>query len=146
MLAARRAAFSRLSAHRRPRRTYASSSVEENVDYDLQNYPKVPDVSRQYRPPFGWQDQQERRNLGDPLHERDELYSMWGPDIPAVPPETAIRHFGLAILGFVSLGLVVRYVVAPEPPMVRRQYPFGGLSKELAGIDQARPEEENEEE
>ncbi len=60
---------------------------------------------------------------------------MWGPDIPAVPPETALRHFGLAVLGFVGLGLVAKYVIDSDPPMVRRQYPFNGLHKELGGID-----------
>lgn len=55
-----------LVVHHQKARTYASHS-EEPVDYDLDHYPKLPDVSKQYLPPFGWQDQQLRRNFGDPV-------------------------------------------------------------------------------
>ncbi|KAJ7593264.1 hypothetical protein C8J56DRAFT_1045726 [Mycena floridula] len=126
-------------------RSYAAHP-DKPVDYDLENYPKLPNVSRQYLSPYGWDDMQTRRNRGDPLHEQEELYSMWGPDIPAVAPETAIRHFGLAVLGFVGIGLAVRFILHKEPPMVRREYPFGGLSRELGGYDdnKARAEDESE--
>jgi NADH dehydrogenase (ubiquinone) 1 beta subcomplex subunit 8 len=60
---------------------------------------------------------------------------MWGPDIPAVPPETAIRHFGLAAMGFVGLALLCKYAITPDPPVVPREYPFDGLCKELGGLD-----------
>lgn len=58
---------------------------------------------------------------------------MWGPDIPPISPYTALRHFLIAAGGFVSVGLIIKFCLVPEPPVVRRQYPFDGLVKELGG-------------
>lgn len=67
----RRAFAGRSLLHRpliysRNSRSYASHP-EQEVDYDLDNYPKLPDVSRQHLPAKGWQDMTLRRNLGDPV-------------------------------------------------------------------------------
>lgn len=61
---------------------------------------------------------------------------MWGPDVPPVAPSVARRHLALAALGFVGFGLTVRYVIMPDAPMVRREYPFSGLVTELGGLDE----------
>ena len=55
------------------RRTYASAS-EPEPDYDLDNYPKLPDVSRQYLSPYGWQDPQDRRNFGETVSDLRIFY------------------------------------------------------------------------
>jgi NADH dehydrogenase (ubiquinone) 1 beta subcomplex subunit 8 len=60
---------------------------------------------------------------------------MWGPDTPPVPPQTALRHFSYVVLSFITLGVFAKYYLVPEIPVVRREYPFGGLSKELGGLD-----------
>lgn len=60
---------------------------------------------------------------------------MWGPDIPAVPAETAIRDFGVVVLAFIGFGFLVKYVLTPEVPVVRREYPFSGLTTALGGPD-----------
>lgn len=70
------------------------------------------------------------------MHEREELFSMWGPDIPHVDPSTALRHFTIAASGFVAFGLLCNYVLIPERPAVPRQYPFDGLVKELGGLEE----------
>ncbi|KAF8920405.1 hypothetical protein CPB85DRAFT_1167629, partial [Mucidula mucida] len=98
-------------------------------------YPKVPNVSRQYLSPYGWQDPLLRRNIGDPVHEYDELYSMWGPDIPPIAPHIALRRFTFVAMGFVGFGFLVKHVLTPESPVVHRQYPFSGLVTELGGLD-----------
>lgn len=63
---------------------------------------------------------------------------MWGPDIPPIAPETALFRFALVALGFVGFGFTVKYVVAPDAPMVRRTLPFSGLRTELGGETQVR--------
>jgi NADH dehydrogenase (ubiquinone) 1 beta subcomplex subunit 8 len=61
---------------------------------------------------------------------------MWAPDIPPISPYTALRHFLVAAGGIVSAGLVIKFFLVPEPPVVRRQYPFDGLVKELGGVEE----------
>ncbi|KAK0500423.1 hypothetical protein EDD18DRAFT_1149937 [Armillaria luteobubalina] len=125
-------------------RAYAAEAAKDPETDD--DYPKVPNVSRQYLPAKGWQDPLTRRNFGDPVHEQDELYSMWGPDIPTIAPHIALRHFTYAVISFVSFGFVVKYALTPEMPAIRRQYPFGGLVTELGGLDanKARVEDESD--
>ncbi|KAG7451253.1 uncharacterized protein BT62DRAFT_884024 [Guyanagaster necrorhizus] len=114
-------------------RTYAIEAAKDPESND--DYPKVPSVSRQYLPATGWQDPLLRRNFGDPVHEKEELYSMWGPDIPTIAPHIALRHFTYAAISFVSFGFLVKYALIPEMPAIRREYPFGGLVTELGGVD-----------
>ncbi len=45
------------------RRYATEEETEESAP--LTEYPKVPDVSRQYLPPTGWHDNLMRRNFGD---------------------------------------------------------------------------------
>jgi len=40
-------------------------TTEDTEEPPLTDYPKVPDVSRQYLPPTGWHDNLMRRNFGD---------------------------------------------------------------------------------
>jgi hypothetical protein len=70
------------------------------------------------------------------MHEREEMYSMWGPDIPHVDPATALRQFTIAVSGFVAFGLLCNYALVPERPAVPRQFPFDGLVKELGGLEE----------
>lgn len=61
------------------------------------DYPDVPFVYYQDRPALGWMDEAGRRNLNTPLHEEDDLLSMWLFDRP--PPrytrtEQALQLFG----------------------------------------------------
>jgi NADH dehydrogenase (ubiquinone) 1 beta subcomplex subunit 8 len=70
------------------------------------------------------------------MHEREELYSMWGPDIPHVAPATALRQFTIALSGFVAFGLLCNYALVPERPAISRQFPFDGLVKELGGLEE----------
>ncbi|KAI0707326.1 hypothetical protein C8Q76DRAFT_696541 [Earliella scabrosa] len=123
-------------------------------DPQLADYPRLPFVSKQTRPARGWEDMQFRRNFGETssscltpeqLHEQEEVLSMWGPDVPVVPPQTAARWFSIAVLGFVSFGVLCNYA-HPEIPAIRREYPFSGLVSELGGYEenQARVEQDTE--
>ncbi|THH30011.1 hypothetical protein EUX98_g4161 [Antrodiella citrinella] len=131
-------------------RTYASPAVthaKEEVDPQLADYPQLPNVSKQYRDPRAkYDDWQMRRNFGEPLHERDELFSMWGPDIPVVPPQTALYQLGIAVLAFVAFGTVVNYALVPKRLAIPREYPHSGLVTELGGLEENKAREESLEE
>jgi len=120
-------------------RSYATPS--EEADPQLNGYPQLPWQSRQNLPPLGWQDNLTRRNFGDTLHEQEEVLSMWGPDPASIPIEDARRQFLMAVAGFIAFGFLVKAII-PEPPAIRREYPFDGLVKELGGVEEnkARPE------
>lgn len=60
---------------------------------------------------------------------------MWGPDIPPVPTSTATIQFLIAVTGFVGVGFLLKSL-APEPPAIRREYPFSGLVQELGGLEE----------
>jgi NADH dehydrogenase (ubiquinone) 1 beta subcomplex subunit 8 len=64
---ARRVATRAIVARRFLPATRAYASQTEQPDYDLENYPKLPDVSHQTRPALGWDDMLERRNIGEPV-------------------------------------------------------------------------------
>ncbi|KAF9525648.1 hypothetical protein CPB83DRAFT_870758 [Crepidotus variabilis] len=115
--------------------------VTEQADPQLNGYPQLPNTSRQYLPPVGWQDNLLRKNFGDTLHEREELYSMWGPDIPPISPYTALGHFAIAAGSIITAGFFIKYILLPDAPVARREFPYGGLVKELGGLDEnkARP-------
>ena len=61
---------------------------------------------------------------------------MWGPDIPNVPPRTALFHFTLATLAFVGFGFLAKAALVPDRPAVPRQYPYSGLVTELGGLEE----------
>ncbi|KAJ6531900.1 hypothetical protein B0H19DRAFT_1189147 [Mycena capillaripes] len=71
-------------------RQYATPVKEPNPQ--LNGYPELPNVSSQYRNPLGWDDKLLRRNFGDTVHHHEEVNSMWGPDVPVIPPDRALRH------------------------------------------------------
>ncbi|KAI6108073.1 Ndufb8, NADH dehydrogenase 19kDa subunit [Pisolithus sp. B1] len=101
------------------------------TDPQLAGYPELPWVSNQSLPARGWWDQQERRNFGDPVHEYDEVLSMWGPDYSASS-------------GFVAFGLLCKYALVPERPTVPREYPYSGLVRELGGLEENKAREYTE--
>jgi NADH dehydrogenase (ubiquinone) 1 beta subcomplex subunit 8 len=61
---------------------------------------------------------------------------MWGPDIPVVPPQTALFQFTLVTLGFIGFGFLVKGALIPDRPAIPREYPFSGLVTELGGVDE----------
>jgi NADH dehydrogenase (ubiquinone) 1 beta subcomplex subunit 8 len=68
------------------------------------------------------------------IHEQDEVLSMWGPDPPPIRPQEALKQLTLAALGFVGVGFLIKEMLVPEMPAVRREYPYGGLVAELGGV------------
>lgn len=82
-----------------------------------------------------------RRNFGDPIHEYDEVLSMWGPDVSQVPPRKALFQFSLAVSAFVAFGFLCNYALVPDRPTVPREYPYSGLVRELGGLEENKARE-----
>jgi hypothetical protein len=61
---------------------------------------------------------------------------MWGPDVSRIPPQKALYQLSLAALGFISFGFFCKYALVPDKPAVPREYPYGGLVKELGGLEE----------
>ena len=67
------------AAHHYPHRCISNSAAKIDAAFvepqaaeletpeTLTEYPDVPTINRQYLPPKGWQDNQYRRNFGDPV-------------------------------------------------------------------------------
>jgi len=129
----------------------------QEKDPQLGDYPQLPWVSNQLRPPKGWWDNQMRRNYGEvvcpnswrfsqaartdslsfsQIHEEDDALNMWSPDAPPpVEPSFALGQFTLAAIGITAFAYYVYHNV-PERPSIPREYPFSGLIKELGGLEE----------
>lgn len=127
----------------------------QEKDPQLGDYPQLPFVSTQLRPPQGWWDLQMRRNYGEvaspwtysdlqinlsacyfKVHEEDDGLNMWTPDAPPpVEPAVAFRQFSIAALGIAAFTYVI-YVNVPERTSIPREYPYSGLVRELGGLEE----------
>ncbi|EKD00334.1 hypothetical protein A1Q2_05392 [Trichosporon asahii var. asahii CBS 8904] len=123
------------------------------VDPMLHGYPQLPAINLQSRSPYGWWDQQERKNFDEvvsiichhtdeadrQVHEEEDALSMWSPDQHRVEASRA----ALGIVTMLALVAGFSYYVTihrPQRKAVARNYPYNGLEKELGGYSQAREE------
>lgn len=113
----------------------ASVSLKCKADTSKKNggYINPPRIKRQYRDPYGdWDDKQERRNFGEPVHEDNEVLGMFAlEDYNHMTPARGL----LLWAGFISVILGLSYAVTvtyPGKPSAPKEYP-GGLDRELGG-------------
>lgn len=73
------------------------------------------------------------------VHEEEDALSMWSPDLHRVEAHKAAM--GIAIMLSLVAGFAY-YVTAhrPQRKATARDYPYGGLEKELGGRSKAREE------
>ncbi|KAG5520179.1 hypothetical protein PMAC_001256 [Pneumocystis sp. 'macacae'] len=88
------------------------------------DYPSnIPFVSRQTRTPYdsSYFDITERRKFGEPLHEQDEILTMFSPDVHShISPSKAFFHlltFGFVVATFCS----ITYILRPKPFVMPRE-------------------------
>jgi NADH dehydrogenase (ubiquinone) 1 beta subcomplex subunit 8 len=117
-----------------PRQLCRASQLAD-VNGHIQNggYQNPPAVKRQHRDPYGgWWDKQEKRNFGEPVHEDNEILSVFSPEqYTHVSPGKGFRHLGVFVAAFLSLcGVVSLYY--PDKPSAPKVY-VDGLEKELGG-------------
>ncbi|KAI9309364.1 hypothetical protein BJ944DRAFT_258691 [Cunninghamella echinulata] len=112
----------------RPQSTLNTGEVLE--DPQIGDYPNLPRKSVQTRGPFGWWDPQDKRNFGEPVHEEDELFGVWAPDLHHYSPYKALAQLALAA-GVFTAAVGIIYKTYPERPAVKRTYPYEGLKESL---------------
>ncbi|EXJ79574.1 NADH dehydrogenase (ubiquinone) 1 beta subcomplex 8 [Capronia epimyces CBS 606.96] len=108
-------------------------------------YINPPRVKRQYRDPYAdWDDKQERRNFGEPVHEDNEVLGMFAlEDYNHMTPSRGL----LLWAGFISAILGLSYAVSvtyPGKPSTPKEYP-GGLDRELGGSGAVRAFQQGDE-
>ncbi|KAK1924256.1 hypothetical protein DB88DRAFT_489608 [Papiliotrema laurentii] len=116
----------------------------EEIDPQLNGYPQLPYIHFAQKPALGWWDNQSRTNFGETVHEEADMLNVWAPDLHkhSGPRAAAGILFMLSLMGAFAYGL--SYTV-PEIPVVRREYPFNGLEKELGGVPTRAESQEDEE-
>jgi len=114
----------------------AGAEVE---DPDMNNgYINPPRIKRQFRDPYAdWDDKQERRNFGEPVHEDNEVLGIFAlEDYTHMTPARGMLMWAC----FISAVLGLSYAVSlsyPGKPATPNEYP-GGLDKELGGAGAVR--------
>ncbi|RCH85944.1 hypothetical protein CU098_009835, partial [Rhizopus stolonifer] len=98
----------------RPQSTLNTGEVVQ--DPQIGDYPNLPRNSLQARGPYGWWDPQDKRNFGEPLHEEDEIMSVWAPDLHNYSPHKAAAQLALFAGVFASVAGIV-YNFYPESPV-----------------------------
>ena len=95
---------------------------------NIGDYPTtVPFTNRQLRPATTkYDNQQERRNFGETVHEEDEILAVFSPDVHRhVTPSRALAHVAAVIA--VIYGITMLAQASFEPlKAVRRTYPYNG--------------------
>nr|CAG8524269.1 11411_t:CDS:2 [Entrophospora candida] len=103
------------------------------------DYPDLPTQLYLHRPPLGWDDIQERRNIGEPISEEFDALSVWSFDAYKGDTFKCFRH--LCYFGFaIGVTTYIIYVTLPEDKAVKKTYPYNGLLVELGG-NPSKPED-----
>lgn len=118
-------------------RFYSSKPVED--DRGIGPYPHVKFEYYNERPQdVKYDDQQGRRNLGEPLHYKFDLIDVWSPDHFSQKPDSTAGKWNLYfIFSIIGFSGVCYYYLFDGPNFVRRSYP-DGLNKALGGTDDTR--------
>ncbi|CAO3610424.1 unnamed protein product [Cunninghamella blakesleeana] len=101
-------------------RPQSTLNTGEILDPQIGDYPNLPRKSVQTRGPFGWWDPQDKH----------ELFGVWAPDLHHYSPYKALAQLVLAAGLFAGAAGII-YKTYPEPPAVKRTYPYEGLKKDL---------------
>ncbi|KAI5297444.1 Glycosylphosphatidylinositol (GPI) anchor assembly protein, partial [Ascosphaera pollenicola] len=96
-------------------------------------YVNPPQEKRQFRDPHGdWWDKQDRRNFGEPVHEDNDILTVFSTEqYTHYKPPKAFFLFGCAVAVFAS-SCGVLAALAPEAPFAPRTWD-NNLEKELGG-------------
>ncbi|RIB08309.1 hypothetical protein C2G38_2045278 [Gigaspora rosea] len=101
-------------------------------DPQIGDYPNLPVEFKLDRPPLGWEDQQNRRNFGEPIHEEEEILNVWSFDRYDIDFGDA----AMQLLTFFALLGIYMFAIKQtdhESPAIKKQYPYDGLRVELGG-------------
>jgi len=96
-------------------------------------YINPPPIKAQFRDPYGdWWDKQERRNLGDPVHEDHDILGIFSTyEYTWITPGKGLMQIGIFCTLFAGLLYVVK-LTYPDRASYPREFE-GGLERELGG-------------
>ncbi|CAK9439610.1 uncharacterized protein LODBEIA_P37100 [Lodderomyces beijingensis] len=85
-----------------------------------------------------YDDQQNRRNLNDPVHIDEDMLDVWSPDYyDFVSNKEALKQNGIFFGLIAGVAAIVAYLqLNPEKPAMIRSYPFNGLANELGATSE----------
>ncbi|GME82134.1 unnamed protein product [Ambrosiozyma monospora] len=111
---------------------FLPDAAKEFPDYKIpKNY--IPPPKRE--PLLPWDDRQNRRNFGEPVHPWHDYIDLWSPDyFDHVTNKKAVQGFftffgGLALFA----GIIYVFELYPDRPNMPRSYPHEGLYRDLGG-------------
>ncbi|KAG5354626.1 hypothetical protein CJU89_6400 [Yarrowia sp. B02] len=115
------------------------ASFDKAEEPMLGDYPDIDPFPAQLKNPYKkYDDQQDRRNLNEPLSVNDDLYDMWSPDrFTHFKNQDALKYF----IGFLTLffgGSYVATYFVPEKAAIPREFPYEGLWKESGGTEKSK--------
>lgn len=112
--------------------------LPQNPDPLLGDYPDIKgDLYFKRSPYVKYDDQQNRRNFNEPLDPNDDLLNMWSPDYyQPVSDATALKYSAVFFGGIATFAGILYTFFYPEKPAVPRNYPYGGLAKDLGSGNQ----------
>ncbi|CAG8681170.1 23060_t:CDS:2 [Cetraspora pellucida] len=120
------------SRERLVRYQHAKPPPKINPDPQIGDYPNLPVEFKLDRPPLGWDDLQNRRNFGEPIHEEEEILNVWSFD----RYDINLGDAAMQLLTFFALLGVYMFAIKQtdyEPPAIKKQYPYDGLRVEMGG-------------
>ncbi|RMZ83129.1 hypothetical protein DV738_g1248, partial [Chaetothyriales sp. CBS 135597] len=115
------------------------AAVEHDDDPNMNGgYINPPAIKRSKRDPYGdWDDKQERRNFGEPVHEDNDILGIFSlHDYTHMTPARALLCWAVFIGGVSTIFYTVKANL-PDKPSYPKEYE-GGLDRELGGAGAVR--------
>lgn len=108
-----------------------------NDDRLIGDYPDVkPEYFHHRNPYLKYDEQQNKRNTGEPLYHYYDTIDVWSPDrFDEVSDSVALRNTAYTITAFAAFSALVYFFASHESPAARREYPHEGLYKALGGTE-----------
>lgn len=114
--------------------------TKKNDDRLIGDYPDVkPEYFHHRNPYLKYDEQQNKRNTGEPIYQYYDMVDVWSPDrFDEVSDSVALRNTAITITAFAAFSMFIYYCTSHESPAVRRQYPHEGIYKALGGTEETK--------
>ncbi|KAI8820726.1 uncharacterized protein EV422DRAFT_529901 [Fimicolochytrium jonesii] len=113
--------------------TYYDAGFDDPATAPIGDYPHVKPQFALLRNPFGYWDQQGRRDYGEILYDHDQFTDIWsiGPEVHWWEP---FKHAAQVLAAIAGMGVLVHWWDPAEHLwFAEKDYPYDGLRVELGG-------------